>query len=316
MGTLEGLTRLGARTYFLSVIILVVVLSSKCSSCPEPCSGDACPTAGAAGEGGDAPGGAGGETTTGTDTGGVTGGTGGTGGETGGSTTSSGGTAGSGGTTGGTGGATGGTGGETTTSSSSTTDPTCNDGIQNGTEAGVDCGGPCATGCPDGNPCSADSDCAIGVCTANTCGCPVVDHLLITEVRAAPQGGAPGFIELWNPTPNVFNESVTMWVGANQWNGNLYIDPGARYVFEGLSLKTGTISIAISGGPTLDVFCYCFDFWCNQEPAPMCNGSQVANPVPSGSAESLERRPVGANCIDTNKSGDDFVPQPVASPGF
>ena len=50
---------------------------------------------------------------------------------------------------------------------------TCKDGILSGDETSVDCGGPtCSSRCELGSACVADSDCAIGACTAGFCQLP------------------------------------------------------------------------------------------------------------------------------------------------
>ena len=48
--------------------------------------------------------------------------------------------------------------------------PSCSDGIQNGTETDVDCGPGCSNQCGTGKKCTGASDCASGICAADSFG--------------------------------------------------------------------------------------------------------------------------------------------------
>ncbi len=52
------------------------------------------------------------------------------------------------------------------------TPPTCSDQARNGAESDIDCGGGDCDGCRTGSSCRSASDCASGVCTAETCQAP------------------------------------------------------------------------------------------------------------------------------------------------
>lgn len=298
MRTIRGLlTGLGARTHFIAGLVTTLVLAGgKCGS--EPCEGETCAAGGAAGDGGAAgEGGAAGTGAMGGDApgGGDSGGnaSGGSGGAPTTSSTGGGGAS----TTGGTAGAGGAA-------------PTCDDGAQNGAETGADCGGPCPA-CPYGEGCGDFNDCeAPLVCSSGSCACKPIG-LRISEIQAA---GAqePGFVEVYNGYSVMISQEVLLRVNdVQKFSGTLTLAPGERKALVFGSPVTGRAVLSEPGGaPLIDVVCWCQGNDCNLAPHPDCNGSQAANPAGS----SIERRPLGVNCIDSGDHAKDFAEQSVPNP--
>jgi len=171
-------------------------------------------------------------------------------------TQSSGGSAGTGGTSGGTGGTSGGSGGTTSTG---------------GSVAGA--GGVTMTGGTGG----------VGGSTGGSGGAGVTDHLLISEIAVAPEGGE--FIEIWNPTGAAVdltdyylsdNSAYVDLAGGNPWmpiTNNPGTDFLARFPM-GTTLAPDAVLVVATDPGYQMAYNLCPDLFLGTAALP-CGGSQV-----------------------------------------
>jgi hypothetical protein len=207
-----------------------------------------------------------------------------------------------------------------------TCQPTCADGIQDQDETDVDCGGPICAACGFGQTCQIPGDCATGACTAGTCGCVVVnDVVILSEVKwRGVLSASDEFVELYNPgdNPVTLTSSWSLewrsetaasyglrWTGANQ-----IVPPHGHFLIAGslysgsapadAALSTGIADegsvVLKNNGAVQDAVCW--NCGTNSFSTHTCEGGQLElTGCASANDRSIERRPGGGsgNCVDT-----------------
>lgn len=101
---------------------------------------------------------------------------------------------------------------------------TCSDGILDGSETDVDCGGSCMDRCGVDFACSADTDCAEGVCSGDVCQAPSCFDLAQNgdETDVDCGGQCPGTCDLWSSrSTGGAHEFIGYFGGTHRGSGNL-----------------------------------------------------------------------------------------------